>query len=739
MSPQRGGVPVTSQQDSVIDHVIKHHCTVVSAGAGSGKTYTTVAAVLELIDRGDASAEQFALITFTRAAASDLRHKIRQGLRRRLHAASRGERNRWRDQIERLAGAYVGTIHGFCSDILRVYGYDMGIARQSDVTFANSLRYDIEASVLEERTEGPVLSGRPGYLRPFELRRLVDSIYEHIRNVGICPAAVLEATRRQADDEHLAHRIEVARIISEVDRRYTEAKRAEHRMDAHDLLAWTARLLKEGEGIAQAVGARRQYLFVDEFQDTDATQKRLLDTLIPNLKRIMVVGDVKQSIYRFRGADVSLVEEIATDQGVDVLELSISRRPTRPLLRAQNALFRSVGTQYSDLDRPLDPSDATFEPNAGPKAMRWFSAGDDANREGRIQLTGDAIANVIGKRIQFEGGVEAIRPGHVVVLLRANRDVVAYAQGLRGHGFEVRSERGTRYFERPEIVSVYRLLRMIIDHPSECAMAAALDAPFLERYRSPEVSRRVLQGGHRGLCAHVADAEPDLMTAILHVRDHLRIDTVSQSLRRVSTSFGVLEHYQRRGDAEALLNLERLRDVARNVFNQEQALTTRQFVDFLQRAISTGKEQDFSSVGDDDVPPHVRVMTIHAAKGLEYPIVFLPEVKSRIISDQSPDFVVSEDVGLDVQVFPEDSGRDSRSPGFGASEPQRRIEHLGEAMRLLYVAVTRAKHSVTFIGSGSQRPQAPTSEYYSWQDEILRCREAIERAGGVYWVKTQRR
>ena len=725
----RGGFEVTPQQAAVVDHVLDHQCTVVSAGAGSGKTYTTVATVLELIGRGMASAEDFALITFTRKAASELRQRIREGLRRRFDEGSRDVRGRWHAQMERLGGAYVGTIHGFCTDLLRRYGYDQAIARQTGITFADGLRADIEKEILEGGTTSPALSGQAGLHAPFEVRELLDQVYGHVRNVGRDPADLAVATAAQPEDPGKPYRVAMATLVARVHERYTQAKQGSQLMDAHDILVRTAAMLESEPEVAKAIAGKRPYVLVDEFQDTDRTQKRLVDALLPYCRGVLVVGDAKQSIYRFRGADVSLITEIAREQSVTMRALSVSRRPTRPLLRAQNALFGNMGRRYPALDQPLEESNAILDPSCGPSAFRYLSAGlGGVDQADRIDIVRRAIEGMVGEDIHSDKGIEAIGPGHIVVLVRSNRDVAAYARGLVRSQIPARSDRGSTFFELPEIVGVYRVLRMVLDHPADAPLAEALALPYLRRFWKPELEHSILSGAGGSLQERLERVHPEFVQDIQDVRDHLRTDTVSQSLRRTYHAFGITAHYEATGDTAALLHLERLRDVARDVFAQEQALTMRQFVDFLQTAVLVGREADFAELQEARLPDYIRVMTIHAAKGLEFPIVIIPEVQRPITAGPPPTFVVDER-GLDIQVFPEDSGRDSRSPGFLAAIPHRRQYDLDEAMRLLYVAVTRATHSVVLVGSGRAKPLQPGSNYYGWLDEILDARSVLETLG----------
>src|SRR5262249_14556895 len=190
---------------------------------------------------------------------------------------------------ERLGGAYVGTIHGFCRQLLRTFGYGALVARLSDVDYSRGLLHEATEEVLE----GIVLPAGPHPLRQtlgrswriHDLRKLVQEIYDGLRNRAFDPALVALATQKQAPDEGHAFRMALAGVVAQVHEVYSRKKQAENKLDATDLLVETARLLEGADGLAIArnLGKRSRYLFIDEFQDTDALQKRILDRLAPHL------------------------------------------------------------------------------------------------------------------------------------------------------------------------------------------------------------------------------------------------------------------------------------------------------------------------------------------------------------------------------------------------------------------------------------------------------------------------
>lgn len=315
MTVRRGGLPVNAQQLDVVDHVLAEPVTVVMAGAGSGKTHTMVAAALELVERGEATLDQFALITFTNQAADELRDRLVGDLAR--HAAA--DPARWGPQEERLGAVYLGTIHGFCHSLLRTYGYSELVARSSAITMSRTLLAGALEDALEEALEPAAGIPQPELaevaLPHYELQRFAGRILERCHTVGIVLPELARATEAQPDDAGKPYRVALARLLERAEAHYETAKRERGLLDADDLLLALRDLLESPEGslAVERIARRRPFLFVDEFQDTDRTQKAILDRLVRHLRRLVVVGDRKQAIYGFRAADHSLLEELAGD------------------------------------------------------------------------------------------------------------------------------------------------------------------------------------------------------------------------------------------------------------------------------------------------------------------------------------------------------------------------------------------------------------------------------------------
>ncbi|GEO12624.1 UvrD-helicase domain-containing protein [Microvirga aerophila] len=733
------GIEVFEEQWDVIKHLIENPVTVVSAGAGSGKTYTTVASVLELIETRRAQADQFILITFTRKAANELKNRLQEAMSKRASSLSDADqRGFWEEQRERITAAYIGTIHGFCRSILELYGYSIGIAREASVSTAQQLLSQAITETVEAlatRDDDPLSPLTfPGGWEEYQLRKRLTEIFTKSRNQGISAQALLQATERQPDEESKRYRVRIAQIVLEVEEHYETACRNLQQLDAAALLIKAAQLLTtcEDDRISKQIAERFRFFFIDEFQDTSETQLVIARALSRYIKTL-VVGDRKQAIYAFTGADVALIDRFAEENSTQPLSLRLSGRPTKPLLAIQNVLFESMRRNFRALGDPLLPRDTSPEPKDKLPPFVIFSApADDRDRLLRLAIR---IKGMIGTEIDREDVPDRkIAEGHIAVLTRTNEEVAECVAALRNVGVDARADSGTPFFHRPEVVAMYRFLHFLVRYPDDAALVEALATPHFSEVDINDREAHLLAYGHqRGtpLTDALSARHTDLHKTIMDLRFAARTATVPQFLGAVERAFGLKDHYRELGLSDAALALDRLRDYARTLFDDDEALTLRTFISILRRDIENDRdlpEADDPAAGD---PSFVRVMTIHRAKGLEFPIVVIPEIHQNRRGNSRPSSLVDPDHGLEVSV--QGAPIDTLSQGFRRQSAAALQHSLEEEMRLFYVAVTRAEHLVIMFGSDMTDPAPfPPRRTYSWQDEVIRARSTLERLGAWF-------
>lgn len=733
----RGGLPVSHEQENVIRNLLAQTLTVVGAGAGTGKTYTTVAAVMELIEQGEANLDEFVLITFTNNGARELRDRILKALKTRFEESE--DKQFWGAQIERISAAFIGTIHAFCLKLLRSFGYGVGTAREASLSFSVRREKEAIADAVDgaaNETLALLLSEETGWLE-YDLTGAVKKILDDLRNQGYSILKMLDETYQQADDEGKPYRIALAELVKAAYERYQSLKQSEHVLDASDLLAFTADLLQgtHGDHVANLVKKRHRYLFVDEFQDTDLTQKIIIEALLPVMEKVMVVGDRKQAIYEFRKTNSKLLDKMAEDHGVELLPLTISRRSTKPLLEANNILFYSMQHRYPALNQPLNPSEDAIIPSSKLPPMTYL-----ALKGNLYELTAQTLLRLLQNQIDDpdDHSLRDVKPGDIAILGRTNAQLMCYEAALKPilepHGIQIRRETGGQFYQRPEIVATYRMLRLVLRFPDDLTLSLALRTPYLRDIDGSSEEAYLLQyGAKEGSPLTDWFETTEAYQKILEIRNASRADTVPQLLVRLYDAFEIREYFDGIGEHRATENLERLRELARRLVKQEQALTLRQYVRFLEMTILSSQEESEGEPlpGDDKRPDYIRLMTIHAAKGLEFPLVVIPEMQKPLLQkDTEPWYLVSDGFGLDAQIG---ERIDTRSEHFVEQLKRDQGDRLAEEMRLLYVAITRAQSAVLLLGKGNLSTiYQPGSPWYSWKDEVLSARKGLVEKGAKF-------
>ena len=741
MTQLRGGMELSDEQAAIVDHVCSPgKVTVVSAGAGSGKTRTMVAAVLHLVDIQQtsyiyqANIDDFALITFTNKASDEMRERLEIGIDERIiQAESIGDQKalqHWFEQKERLASAFIGTIHRFCSMILRNFGYDEYISHETDVLIANrhfdqAMKDSMQEGIEDLQTE--ILFTDDVDWFPYQMRDYLKQIYEYIRGKGREINQVVKETTEQLSDSESSYRNAVVLMLKKIEHNYNLIKKSISGLDTNDLLQKTAQLLEKNQLYVGCMLAKRfSYLFVDEFQDTDQLQKRIIQVLVPHLTHVLVVGDRKQSIYGFRGADFSILQSMADDNGEKMMFLSASRRPTKPLFEAQNVLFYNMSSRYAFFEESLTlPPEGAYIPQDNLIPFRYIHVNGN-NLEDRIKRAIRLVRDLPEQKIDhFLQGKRTIEYGDICFLFRSNNLLSQYETCFLDAGIPVITDVGGRFFCKPEILYCYYMLQAIIKYPDDVSLDLVLGTPFMP-FRSPVA---LLNHDHSSdpLCDWLK-CEPSVrhwFEGIMEIRKRIKIDLVPNLLTKIYEFTSVREYYANKGNMQAVANLEKLVMWARDQMDSE-ALTLQQFFDRFQVAMLTGEKLDEADTGEEKKINAVIFSTIHSAKGLEYPIIVIPELQRSLINDDHlPTFFDIPGRGMDLKL----PGGRGPSPQFDEWMNKHRRDFLQEEARIFYVAVTRAQHAVCFIGGGRSRLSKPGSQWWSWKDELLSARQQLNKLG----------
>jgi ATP-dependent helicase/nuclease subunit A len=534
--------------------------------------------------------------------------------------------------------------------------------------------------------------------------------------------------------------VRFARLAADAIEAFEVAKRGRGTLDFDDLLLKTRDLLRDGPpSVREAIGGEIGVILVDEFQDTDPVQAEILELLAgPGLceGRVFLVGDLKQSIYRFRGARPDLFHHYRNrfpDAGR--LDLTENFRSAPGIIAFVNALFAD---EFPGEEHRLDPRSSGFAPNDGPCVdFVWAHEPGSADARGTISVgrrrldEARWLARLLAAQLasgwpiwdEKERRVRDAHAGDVVFLLRSLNDAAAYENALVAEGLDYYVVGGSAFFAQQEILDLINLLTAIEDPLDEVALAGVLRSPFfgvsdeglywlattsagglpsdLGRYdRIQNLSKRDRSRAGRA---------QDLLTRWRSLKDRIPIaELLDRALDESGYEAALLgEHLGARKRA----NCRKLVRLARR-FDAQGGLTLADFVARLRADLRKPPREEQAATTDEEGQA-VRIMSIHQAKGLEFPIVVVPDLdreppqmRGRVAFHPELGMVVNPS---DDEADPADEGTGGKSLGWVCFREIEKAEEEMEAIRLLYVATTRAREALILsAGVGlHEEPRSP--------------------------------
>ena len=684
LPPRGGGGPpgpeggITAEQRAAA-HAGPEGAFLIAAGPGTGKTFTMVERFRWLVREQRVPAESILAVTFTEAAATELRERLARELDRPLEEA------------------WIGTFHGVCARLLREDAYLVGIPREIRVLD------ELGQRLLVERLQARLRSGaEPGLdrdfeaLNPDEVAGLIKdgpTFALKLKGRGIRPDEFRERAIEihQTLPPHAAGglsaraELEAIEVLHTVYRAYETWLQEAGRMDFDDLILAVIGALREVPEFRDRCSARFRQIVVDEFQDTNRIQLELVRLLAaPAFANVTVVGDAKQSIYGWRDAEI---ENIRTRFPGRRLPLTINRRSVQEILDAATAFIRR------DADFADEP-DLVADRGAGGQAVAVVMAAD-ARRE--AQLVAGEIRRLV------EAGR---RPSEISVLAHSVKLLPReFEEELRRQGIPYVTSGGSGFFDREEVKDVLALVRLVADPMDDGALVRVLQGPIV-RVADAEMYRLAMRrSGRYGMrlrdCLEAARAEgwPELdprsvprIDKVLAVTDELSTArdglTVADVLNRLLERTGYLRHCQlrsRREGPRAVLNLRKVFQMA-NRFERDAVLAgLSEFVAHLNRIMEA-----VIPVGEAEMEAAeaVRVLTVHGAKGLEFDVVFLVNLRPPNPRDLERLFFDPDHLGFVMKYW-----REGKHPRFKEHAPGAATVALArqERRRAVYVALTRAR------------------------------------------------
>lgn len=600
--------------------------SLVIAGAGSGKTRVLTYKIAYLLSQGMKPWSIMAL-TFTNKAAREMKERIGKLV--------------GNDLAQHL---YMGTFHSIFSRILRAEAEHIGFNNNFTIYDESDSRSLIKAIVKEMGLDDKKY-------KPAAVHAKISMAKNNLMSAAAyeSDAAIFEQNKR-------AQMPEVGKIFVA----YVQRCKQANAMDFDDLLTLTYQLFREHEDIRHKYAARFDYVLVDEYQDTNHVQMSIVMQLCQEKQRVCAVGDDSQSIYSFRGANIDNILNYQRQfQGTRLFKLEQNYRSTQTIVEAANSLIKHNRNQI--------PKDV-FSENAKGEKIQYKPAYSD--KEEAVIVAKDV------KRIRREDGCQY---SDFAILYRTNAQSRSFEEEFRKQGIPYRIYGGLSFYQRKEIKDIIAYFRLVANPDDEEAIKRIINYPA--RGIGATTVLKIADCAHQNQVSfwEVIGAPERYGLAVtkgtMNKLETFRL-LISSFIERAQTTdvyelgdaiikeSGISQDIMSGKDADDLARQENLEEFlsGMSAFVEERREEGRFDELFLQDYLQdVALLTDADSDGDKD-EPRVSLMTVHAAKGLEFPTVFV--------------------VGLEENIFP--------SPLSAAS-----LRELEEERRLLYVAITRAeKHCI---------------------------------------------
>jgi ATP-dependent exoDNAse (exonuclease V) beta subunit len=599
---------------------------------------------------------------------------------------------------------------------------------------AGSLARDPDATDAQLQAASGLLELFDRDLRPDRLMSLGMYKARGDRAAAYCDA--LAAVEQAALDEAAARdRALLQDLLTLFAARYAEAKARESALDFEDLQLEARDLLRSQPDLREREQARFRSILVDEFQDTNRLQTEIIDLLRTPETELFFVGDEFQSIYGFRHADVQVFRE-RRDAVEQPLSLTLNYRSRPEVLAAVNELFGSdFGSEFQELAAAAEFPDPVF----GHPVELLVTDKESYKDSGVHWRRGEARA--VARRVRELVDAGAATPGEIVLLFAAGTDAEWYEDELRRAGLPTYRATGKGYFGQQQVVDLLAYLRLLQNRYDDVALLSVLASPFvgvsndaLALIRRVASRRPLFTGIEHSMAPGLAERDERLLRAFRQRYDRL-VETMPRlSLERLCEQI-VSEHDY---DLAVLAlwdgrrryaNMRKLARLARS-YEELRGPDVEGFVRFVAEQEAVGA-RELEAVAEEEGADAVRLLTIHAAKGLEFKVVIVADAGRDRVPPSPDEILALPDGRFGFRVADPVTAKRRGAFDYEAVKEARQEAERAERLRLYYVAMTRAKERLIVSGSvdlGSDR-EVPTP--IAWVLDRLEADQELAEAGDV--------
>ncbi|TDT46101.1 UvrD-helicase domain-containing protein [Fonticella tunisiensis] len=724
----------------------------VSAGAGSGKTRVLTNRYLRLLDAGY-EIDEIAAITFTEKAALEMKQRIRRAIIEKISTGGKKEKRKWMEHLDRLGRANISTIHGFCSNMIRENAACLGIDFNSDII--NDVDKSIILREAADEARAKCFSKEKYQDILVKLSRVYGEKYlnsvflndiQKIREQVQGQGNDLEELMKNSGEGSLEKL--VYEVAFEIDRIYQQYKMGRGLLDYNDLEIMTLKVL-ENKRIRERYRKRYKTLLVDEFQDTNEIQRRIIyylaaddeGNLIP--AKLFIVGDFKQSIYGFRGTDYTIFKKVSSDIGED------GHAPLSTCYRSKNEIIEGINSIFSKLIEDYEPLKCPEHMPNKEKRIKIITTSKSNEKDKSV--TGEIKNLLKGKTSLYyknlDEAFEALKESYDKLSSKENRDgavVMKAIKLLRDKGLDfkdicilVRSKStipeiekelkrrnvpyciigGRGFYQKGEVDEILNLYRVIIrgfndefSYEDNINFIKALRGPLfeipdslilkmsIERDESKcknlyEAMNLVIDGMKVGVDRERLLWVYNTLGKLAILKERLSVVQILRAIVEECRVFEIMLSME--GGFQKFRNIEKLIHEAQR-FDDQELFTLEQFVEYIQE-LNENSGADSEAPLDTEDSEAVKIMTIHQSKGLEFKGVIVPRIHGDLLSVskmQKSKIVYTGDKILSSINL--DTG--DKSEEYKIYYDSRFSKEVDEYIRLLYVAMTRAQEYVILTG-----------------------------------------
>lgn len=650
----------------------------VVAGAGTGKTAVITRRIAKLILSKKAKPDEVLALTFTEKAAAEMQQRV----------------------DEMLPYGYLDTqimtFHALAEKILREYALDIGLSTEFQILT------DIQQTiVLQEILSGIEYKYFSPQHDPFDFIGGIKQAISRLKDEGIDFQKFehkFKSSKKSLDEESLAS----MRDFGEIYNKYTKLTESKNSLDFGDMLIKLHHLLYKHKRLKKEIVARYKYVLVDEFQDTNSIQMKIIESLLDDHKNIMVVGDDDQAIYRFRGASVANIlsfRKIFKQSKIFVLKQNY--RSGQAIL---DAGYRLIQHNNPDRLEYVEKIEKKLQSKTHPDAKIKLS--EYAHKMNEVD-------GVVAKTAEFiEDGVE---PSQIAILLRKNNQLKAYILALQKQKIPYYVHQDVELFDQKSVKLMVNLTRVICDPNDSAGLFQLLVGGFFKNVPVKDVielssgAKRRHDSLEEALESSLENGWAEVVLAsIARWRESIADFSAGELLYLAIKETGYLKTLlnEANDSIDAALSVQHLTDFFKlikqfeHVSNKPNLIEFAQYLDDIKQS-SVDVMSDLSPLDNDGV----QLLTVHKAKGLEFDFVFLPELTEQ----NFPTYRQAEKIKLPNEIL---------DPGKG--------DHYQEERRLFYVALTRARQGAELSFSsnhGGKRLKKPSrfiveSMGQNWQSQL---------------------